>query len=269
MPASMMNDCLFTPDWPLPPNVRSAFSLRTGGVSGAPYDSLNLGDHVGDDLMCVSANRMRYAQALGCRPVYLKQVHGWELVQIEEGTPDGTQADACFTLEPAIACTIMVADCLPVLFCRRDGRIVGAAHAGWRGLCGGQGIGVIEVFLRHFQGLSLANTAQSAIESVANDWLVWLGPCIGPSAFEVGAEVRDAFVSANADANVWFESRPNGKYFANLPMLARQRLAVFGIQDVYGNDGSEPWCTVINSSRFFSHRRDRVSGRFAASIWIT
>jgi polyphenol oxidase len=258
---------LIQPDWPVPSHVRSACSLRAGGVSASPYDSLNLGDHVGDDAAAVASNRAAYAQVLGARPVYLKQVHGWDVVQLDAHTADGTVADACVTTQKNLACTIMVADCLPVLFANRAGTVVGAAHAGWRGLCGAGGIGVLEQFLRHFRALTVVECAPSATKSIANDILVWLGPCIGSSAFEVGAEVREAFLAADERAEVCF--KPYGeKYLADLPTLARQRLAKMGVTQIYGNDGSDAWCTVSNPSLFFSHRRDRTSGRFAASIWL-
>lgn len=259
---------LLQPDWPVPLHVRSACSLRVGGVSNAPYDSLNLGDHVSDAVAAVARNREIYANALQAKPVYLKQVHGWDVVELSEQTPDSTVADACLTMQGGIACTIMVADCLPVLFCNRAGTVVGAAHAGWRGLCGQAGVGVLEQIFKRFMALSSIEYAQSAIDSGANDVLVWLGPCIGPDAFEVGAEVREAFVAADPLASQHFKPASNGKYFGHLQALARQRLGKLGITHMYGNDGSSPWCTVSNPSNFFSHRRDRVSGRFAASVWL-
>lgn len=264
----MSASSLLTPDWPAPASVRSACSLRAGGVSAPPYDSLNLGDHVGDDPAKVAENRLRYAKALGAKPVYLQQVHGWDTVHLTAHTPDGTPADACISSEPGLACTIMVADCLPVLMCNRQGTRVGAAHAGWRGLCGSSGQGVLEHFFKHFSHPALAGSGRSAIESVASNCIVWLGPCIGPQAFEVGPEVRQAFVQVNAQADDCFKPLGNNKFLADLPQLARQRLAQLGITEVFGNDGSPQWCTVSQPSRFFSHRRDRVSGRFAASIWI-
>ncbi|NJM43768.1 MAG: peptidoglycan editing factor PgeF [Brachymonas sp.] len=264
---------LLTPNWPVASHVRSACSLRGGGVSVASYDSLNLGDHVGDDVSSVAANRAAYANALGAHPVYLKQVHGWDVVELSADTPDGTVADACITTKKGLACTIMVADCLPVLFTNRAGTVVGAAHAGWRGLCGQGGVGVLEQFLKRFKPLAGIESAQRAIHSgvssEAEDVLVWLGPCIGPAAFEVGIEVREAFVQADPDAAQHFKSAADGKFLGDLQALARQRLAKLGITQIDGNDGSKDWCTVSNPSSFFSHRRDRVSGRFAASIWLT
>jgi polyphenol oxidase len=263
-----MTPPLLQPNWPVPVQVRSVCSLRLGGVSAAPYDALNLGNHVGDDAAAVASNRVAYAKTLGARPVYLKQVHGWDVVDLTSQTQDGTVADACITVEKNLACTIMVADCLPVLFCNSQGTLVGAAHAGWRGLCGEDGVGVLEQSFKRFRALPVMNRVQSAIELIANDVLVWLGPCIGPTAFEVGAEVREAFVSANAEAAQHFQPHGKEKFLADLPALAKQRLQALGITQIYGNDGSLDWCTVSNPSRFFSHRRDRVSGRFAASIWL-
>jgi polyphenol oxidase len=259
---------LLQPDWPVPAHVRSTCSLRAGGVSAAPYDALNLGDHVGDDAAAVAANRAVYAQALGAKPVYLKQVHGWDVVQLDARTADGTAADACITLQKNVACTIMVADCLPVLFCNSSGTLVGAAHAGWRGLCGSGGAGVLEQIFKRFEHLASIEPARGATKSIANDILVWLGPCIGPSAFEVGAEVREAFVAHDAQAALHFKPLSECKFLADLPALARQRLHALGITQIYGNDGSDAWCTVRKPSQFFSHRRDRVSGRFAASVWL-
>lgn len=270
---TMLSDTLMTLpllslDWPAPAHVRSTFSLRAGGVSAAPYDSLNLGDHVGDASKAVARNREIFTQALQAKPVFLKQVHGYECITLNAQTPDGAVADACITTEKKLACTIMVADCLPVLFAHRTLPIVGAAHAGWRGLCGEGGAGVLEHFLKHFEALALIKYAQSATESIVSDLLVWLGPCIGPEAFEVGAEVREAFVQANADAVQHFKPKGGNKFLADLPALAKQRLNALGITQIDGNDGSEAWCTVSNPSRFFSHRRDGVSGRLAASIWL-
>lgn len=257
------------PDWPAPSTVRSLCSLRSGGYSVGPYAELNLGDHVGDAAQAVQSNRQIYAQALDAKPVFLKQVHGVDVLELASDTLDGSVADACYTAQRDLACTIMVADCLPVLICNRAGTLVGAAHAGWRGLCGAGDGGVLEQIFKRFEALPHIKSAQSAMNFIATDWLVWLGPCIGPSAFEVGAEVRDAFFRANADAAKCFVQGAEGKYWADLQALARQRLARLGITQIYGNDGSPAWCTVSNPSRFFSHRRDRISGRFAASIWLT
>lgn len=239
---------LLIPDWPAPAHVRAACSTRVGGVSPPPYDSLNLGDHVGDSDANVRENRRRYARALEAKPVYMKQVHGVRAAELTQSTPDAIEADACFTTQRGIACTIMVADCLPVLLADAEGRAVAAAHAGWRGLAGG----VIEA---------------AAAELPPGKRIAWLGPCIGPNAFEVGPEVKEAFVRHDPAAEPHFRPYGAGKFLADLPALARARLHALDINDVYGHDGTDAWCTVRNPSRFFSHRRDRISGRFAASIW--
>lgn len=247
-----------TPDWPVPANVRSVCTTRAGGVSLPPYDALNLGDHVGDTAQAVASNRKIFGEAVGARPVFLTQVHGRSTVMVDAQTPDGTQADGCVTTVSRVACTMMVADCLPVLFATDDGRAVGAAHAGWRGLAGEGGQGILESAVERLRRESGASETQI---------LAWLGPCIGPDAFEVGPEVRAAFVAFDAGAEDFFKPHGSGKWLADLQALARRRLQGLGVERIYGNDGSGDWCTVANPSRFFSHRRDRVSGRLAASVW--
>lgn len=248
------------PDWPAPPSVRALCTTRVGGVSEGNYSSLNLGDHVGDLAEHVAANRSRLADASGARPVFLRQVHGIELRLLDATSPDGLRADACASETPGIACTVMVADCLPILVCDADGTRVGAAHCGWRSLAGG----VLERLCESFSEPLPATRAQGPVQLMA-----WLGPCIGPKAFEVGEEVKAAFEAHAPEAAQCF--RPGaapGKWFADLPALARQRLRALGVTQVHGNDGSEPWCTVANPSRFFSFRRDGISsGRFAALVW--
>ena len=246
-----------TPDWPAPANVRAVCTTRAGGSSSAPYDTLNLGDHVGDTPQAVATNRKILREAIEARPLFLKQVHGRYTVTLDADTPDGTEADGCVTTVSHVACTMMVADCLPVLFAAEDGLAVGAAHAGWRGLAGEGGQGILE------------STAECLRREGARETglLAWLGPCIGREAFEVGPEVKAAFVAHDSGARDLFEPHGNGKWLADLQGLARRRLQALGITRIYGNDGSREWCTVSNPSRFFSHRRDRVSGRFAASVW--
>lgn len=243
------------PQWPAGHGVRSLCSTRAGGVSQPPWDRLNLGDHVGDDPAAVAANRQAYVRRLGVRPVFLRQVHGADCVQLRADTPDGTQADACYTRERGLACTIMVADCLPVLFADLRGGLVAAAHAGWRGLLGQHGQGVLESVMR----------VMDPAHTVA-----WLGPCIGPQAFEVGPEVLRAYTAHDAQCAARFTACASGKWLADLAGLTRDRLQALGLdpQRVHGNDGSPGWCTVTQASRFFSHRRDRVSGRLAASVWL-
>lgn len=251
------------PQWPAPSNVRAVCTTRAGGISQVPYDSFNLGDHVGDDPAAVASNRQGLRDALLARPVFLNQVHRWNTVTLDAATPDATQADACLATQAGVACTIMVADCLPVLFCDAEGTAVAAAHAGWRGLAGEGGQGVLEAVLKHFWAAVHVPRAQAASKTIA-----WLGPCIGPAAFEVGPEVKAAFEARDPQAARLFQPHGAGKWLADLQGLARLRLAALGVTQVYGNDGSAGWCTVGNPSRFFSHRRDRVSGRLAAAVWL-
>lgn len=247
------------PDWPVPASVRSVCTTRAGGRSLAPYDALNLGDHVGDAPEAVATNRKILAQAIDARPVFLKQVHGRGTVVLDASMPDGTQADGCVTMASRVVCTMMVADCLPVLFATADGRAVAAAHAGWRGLAGEDGKGILE---------SVTECLLQEADASATEILAWLGPCIGPDAFEVGPEVKAAFAGHDAGAGSLFEPHRDGKWLADLQGLARRRLQAAGIRRIYGNDGGREWCTVGNPSRFFSHRRDRISGRFAAGVWL-
>lgn len=266
-----------TLDWPAPENVRAVFTTRAGGVSVAPYDSMNLGEHVGDMPGRVAENRALLKRAAGIRPVFLKQVHGSKVVTLGTGTPDGEIADASVTVQRKLACTIMVADCLPVLLTTVGGGVVAAAHAGWRGLAGVDGEngkggnGVLASIYESFSALANTGRALAATETIA-----WLGPCIGPTAFEVGAEVKAAFAAVQPGSGRFFVEKGQGKYLANLPALARLRLQALGVSRIYGNDGSAPWCTVRNASRFFSHRRDAgvsgngfgTTGRMAACIWL-
>lgn len=258
-PAHLGQAGWIVPDWPLPPRVQAVCTTRQGGVSEGPYASLNLGAHVGDAPAAVAANRRIFAAAVGARPVFMEQVHGARVASLSAATRDGVQADACVTREAGIACTIMVADCLPVLLATADGRVVGAAHAGWRGLAGSGGQGVLEA-------ACLALWAMGG--AAAADTLAWLGPCIGPQAFEVGPEVKAAFEAADPGCGGLFAAHGSGKWLANLPGLARRRLQALGVAGIHGNDGGAAWCTVSGDSRFFSHRRDRgISGRLAAAIW--
>ena len=242
---------------------------------------MNLGDHVDDAPLQVSANRIVLQKAIGSRPVFLKQVHGVGVEHLSDVTPNGTVADACVTTERGLACTIMVADCLPVLLTDASGTAVAAAHAGWRGLAGvdtngklGEK-GVLEAVFSTFQ-VSNRPPSQSTRAQAAPEIIAWLGPCIGSTAFEVGAEVKAVFEASQPDAAQFFTSSPNGKFLADLAGLARARLQALGITQIYGNDSSAAWCTVGNPSRFFSHRRDagaggngfNTTGRMAACIWL-
>lgn len=260
------------PDWPASANVRAVFTTRSGGVSAVPWNNLNLGDHVGDDAVSVNANRAVLQQACGAHAVFLKQVHGVEVLRLDAATPNGSQADACVTTEIGIACTIMVADCLPVLLTTSDGKAVAAAHAGWRGLAGDAASGhkgVMEAVLASF--------CRAAGNASSDRVIAWLGPCIGPSAFEVGAEVKLALEAGQPGAARFFVPAAQGKFFADLAGLARHRLLAMGVTQVYGNDGTDAWCTVLNRDRFFSHRRDAragvggtgfgTTGRMGALVW--
>lgn len=285
-------------DWPVATRVRACITTRHGGVSMPPFNSLNLGDHVGDAPSAVATNRQALATALAAHPVFLQQVHGTRVQHLSSGGPDGSVADACVTTERGLACTVMVADCLPVLLADARGRTVAAAHAGWRGLAGvgsDSGQGVLESVFKEFQALSLVSDDKFATEK--NDWIrgavppatpaeradwaqgcvAWLGPCIGPHAFEVGAEVRAAFLDSglpNDDVQRCFDPVPGspGKYLAHLAALARLRLVRLGVGHIHGNDGSGAWCTVAQGSVWFSHRRDTAgggsTGRMAACVWL-
>jgi YfiH family protein len=256
------------PDWPTHTRVRALMTSRQGGVSAEPWDSMNVGDHVGDRAADVHTNRERLATQIGQRPVFLQQVHGVASVQLDAATPDGWVADACWSRDPGVACTIMVADCLPVLLADATGQWVAAAHAGWRGLAGpgvstpSKGRGVLE---------SLWADLQRAGADVS-DVMAWLGPCIGPQAFEVGPEVWAAFDDGSPEVQALVQPAAEGKFMADLAGLARLRLQALGVTRVFGNNSSLPWCTVSNSALFFSHRRDSrslgQSGRMAACIWL-
>lgn len=239
----------FVPDWDVPPNVRSLTTTRVGGVSRGQFASLNLGDHVGDDPIAVAANRRRLTDALQASPLWLQQVHGTRVIDAGKEVPGGAppQADAALARETGVVCTVMTADCLPVLFCDSRGSVVAAAHAGWRGLLDG----VLEATV-------------SAMGVAGERIFAWLGPAIGPKAFEVGQEVRDAFVAIDSDAASAFQSLGKGKWLADIFQLARQRLARQGVLRVSGGQ----WCTFGAPERFFSYRRDGQTGRMATMIWL-
>ena len=257
-------DCFLLPEWPAPERVKAVCTTRAGGWSDAPYDSFNLGVHVGDDPQKVQYNRQRLKEMLGVHPVFLEQVHGTHILELNTHTPDQLQADASTTTHPGVACTVMVADCLPILLCDTTGRRVAAIHAGWRGLLGVAGVGVVERFYAHFLSLDMEKHRHTAPKIIA-----WLGPCIGPHTFEVGPEVYRAFTALDVRAQGYFVARASaGTYLADLAGLARLRLQAMGVHAIYGNDGSAAWCTVSKPERFFSYRRDGVTGRQAACIWL-
>ncbi len=268
---------VWLPDWPAPGNVHAVMTTRQGGCSVAPFETFNLGDHVHDDPVSVQRNRDRLAASFSVQPVFLRQVHGAHCEHIHPDSVHGTVADACVTQHENLACTVMVADCLPVLMCDRAGRTVGAAHAGWRGLAGtGDAApdGILPHFLKRFVDLALDGIEKSTTTS---EVLAWLGPCIGPTAFEVGAEVRDAFLACGphfANTSACFDAVWNkpGHYRCDLAALARMQLRELGVQQLYGNDSSARWCTMSGSSVWFSHRRDASrlgsTGRMAACVWL-
>ncbi|TLS19743.1 MAG: peptidoglycan editing factor PgeF [Betaproteobacteria bacterium] len=237
----------FVPDWPAPSRVRSLQTTRSGGVSPAPYASLNLGDHVGDAPAHVAANRARLRAGLPGEPLWLQQVHGTRVADADSATT-GREADGVVARRPGSVCAIMTADCLPVLLCDQDGTVVGAAHAGWRGLAAGV----------------LENTV-AAMGVAPERLLAWLGPAIGPQAFEVGPEVRDAFEKADPRASQAFVPGASaGKYLADIYALARLRLQAAGVREIHGGG----LCTVGDAASYFSYRRDRVCGRMASLIWL-
>ena len=250
------------PDWSAT-GVGALMTTRFGGVSAPPFDSFNLRSQTGDMPAAVAENQARLARIAGAVPVYLNQVHGARVVRLgrADGAPGAPvhDADASVTTLPGIACAVQVADCLPLLFAAPGGRAVGAAHAGWRGLAGG----VIEASLHAI--CEAASCEPSQVQA-------WLGPCIGPTWFEVGADVIDRFAAQMPEAGSeagpaglprFVPHRP-GKWLADLAGLAQDRLHAAGVRSIHGGG----WCTVSDPSRFFSFRRDRVTGRMAALVWI-
>ncbi|MGJ8668519.1 MAG: peptidoglycan editing factor PgeF [Oceanococcus sp.] len=237
------------PNWPAIPGVRAAFSLRYPGCSEAPWAGLNLGAHVGDDAQQVQRNRKLLADALGLpeRPPWLNQVHGTRLLAHSDAV-EGDAADAIWTSLPRKVCAVMVADCLPILLRDQTGQCVAAIHAGWRGLEEGiVGAVISELRRRHPEAT----------------WQAWLGPCIGPNAFEVGSEVQQAFVRLDAQAQAHFRPARAGHWLADLRALAQLQLCANGVTDIWRSEA----CTFNNSEQFFSFRRDYVTGRMAALIW--
>ncbi len=240
------------PDWPVPGNVRAVFTQRDGGVSVGAFASLNVGLHVQDDPVAVATNRQNIARRfeLPGEPVWLSQVHGSHVVRLDDANPAAMpEADGVVTAGSGRVCVIQVADCLPVLFAARDGSVVGAAHAGWRGLAAGV----------------LENTV-TALGVPPTQLLAWIGPGIGAAHFEVGPEVREALIAqapGEAKAAAAFTVNARGRWQCDLVALTRQRLTALGIDRAYGGS----WCTFADAGRFFSHRRDGRSGRMAALIW--
>lgn len=235
------------PDWPAAAHIRACTTTRAGGVSLPPYDELNLGLHVHDEPDAVRENRATLTALLPEEPVWLEQVHGTRVLDLDHPAFVPEEADAVFTRSKGRVCCVMTADCLPVLLTDRAGTVVGAAHAGWRGLLEG----VIE------KTVSAMNVAPEEV-------LAWLGPAIGPLAFEVGADVREAFMSEDRQSETAFGKLHQGKYYADIYKLARRRLERIGVHAVYGGD----LCTFHDDDRFFSFRREKKTGRMASLIWM-
>lgn len=241
----ILPEYLIIPNWPAPPNVRAMQTTRQGGVSAAPYDTLNLADHVGDEPLTVARNRTLLNHLVPSEPVWLVQKHGTEIVNADQ-TSCFPQGDACIARHRDAVCVVMTADCLPVLLCDTQGSVVGAVHAGWKSLLAG----IIE-------------TTVQAMEVEPQNLMAWLGPAISQEAFEVGKEVHDFFVAADPHAESAFIQGQHGKWFADLYALARLRLNSLGITQIYGGDH----CTYRESDKFFSYRRDGVTGRMGTFIW--
>lgn len=237
------------PDWPAPPTVRAITTLRTGGVSIGAYASFNLADHVGDDAVAVGNNRQRLREALSLQqePFWLNQVHGIDVIEWD-GAAQTNVADAALTRKKQCPCVVLTADCLPVLLCDREGTVVAAVHAGWKGLLNG----VIEATV-------------VAMGLPGEQLLAWLGPAIGPTAFEVDGEIRDQFIAVDPQAADAFVCQSRDKWLADIFLLGKQRLQRVGICNVYGGH----WCTYRDPQRFFSFRRNKDTGRLATLIWMT
>lgn len=248
--ASTWQDHLIFPDWPAPPQVRALQTTRAGGISLPPYDSFNLADHVGDQPQHVAHNRQLLSAMLPSEPVWLNQVHGVRVIDAAR-SQCREDADASFTNRQHVVCVTMTADCLPILLCDPAGTCVAAIHAGWRSLCDG----IIEATLQ-------------AMPVPASGLMAWLGPAIGPQAFEVGAEVRAQFIAMHAEAETAFvperTTQAEQKWLGNLYQIARQRLNRAGVHAIYGGGA----CTYGDASRFFSFRRDGATGRMASMIWL-
>lgn len=244
MSLDIQRDCI-VPDWPAPPSVRALVTTRAGGVSSGPHASLNLGLNAGDVAAAVLQNRARLQSLLPQRPLWLTQVHGSRVLDADSAT-GAPQGDASVASNPGTVCTIMIADCLPVLLCDRGGRCVGAAHAGWRGLAGGV----------------LASTV-ARMPAPPAELMAWIGPGIGPGAFEVGVDVWQAFCANHAENATAFRRHTPGKWLCDLPALARNALRRAGVLSIHASG----LCTHSDPHRFFSYRRDGVTGRMAAVIW--
>ena len=243
----MSAGCFFTADWDAPPSVKTLITTRQGGVSKGVFASLNLGLHVGDNPQHVLHNRALVQQAVPVPMAYLNQTHSTDVVRAADSIEQPQNADASWDDTGKAACTVMTADCLPVLFCHQSGNVVAAAHAGWRGLAGG----------------ILQNTVR-AMGVPTHEIMAYLAPAIGAESFEVGGDVQAAFCAPNPDAQSCFAPLGNGKYLADIYGLARQILQQAGVSRISGGH----FCTVKESDRFFSYRRDGQTGRMASAVWI-
>jgi hypothetical protein len=240
---------MIKPAWPAPSNIKAYSTTRIGGFSTGAFAQLNLGNHVYDDPVVVARNRawLKEQLQLPAEPIWLDQVHGNKVINADSPTAIGEAADAAYASTSGNICAVLTADCLPLLICDQKGSLVAAVHAGWRGLANG----IIE------------STIQ-ALSASPNELLVWLGPAIGPKAFEVGQEVRDIFVKHNEKAAIAFQPSPSRRWLANLYQLATLRLQACGVNAIYGGE----FCTYTNEKLFFSYRRDGVTGRMVSLIWI-
>lgn len=258
---SLTNDSFLSINWPAPPQVRALISTRIGGVSNPPYDAFNLGDHVGDDPVDVAQNRQLLAQWAGWKkqPQWLKQIHGDRIIQLPHRQVSAPEVDACFTREPNEPCVIMTADCLPVLICNKAGTQVAAVHAGWRSLLAE----IIEKTVHCF--------IDSNELTKPSDLLVWLGPAISVQHFEVGEDVYDAFIASDPiyAQYFYFQRETNSetlkpKWMTDIYAIAKEKLKKLGVSAIYGGD----YCSFTDSERFYSYRRDGVTGRMVSAIWL-
>lgn len=245
MPPFTFNpDYWLIPDWPAPINIHAGTTLRNGGISLPPYDSLNLAEHVGDAPAAVAENRQQLN--LPAKPIWLKQTHSTRIIDATRCTPGQTEADGSYTSQPCIICAVLTADCLPLLICNKKGTQVAAVHAGWRGLAAGIIETALEKFTDHYTEL-----------------LTWLGPAIGPDHYEVGNEVRGIFLAQQPAARTAFTAQQE-KWRMDIYHLARQRLQALGLTAIYGGNH----CTYRQQEQFYSYRRDGITGRMASVIWL-
>ena len=259
MKNSDLQSTFIFPSWPEPANVKALQTTRNGGISTAPYNSLNLGEHVKDNPLHVAQNRQLLSQFVPSEPVWLNQVHGIDVIDAAD-TSCAPSADASYATRKNVICVTMTADCLPILLCDQAGTVVASIHAGWRSLC----YGVIEATVKKMP----VNPSQL---------MAWLGPAIGPNAFEVGGEVREQFIQKGLDLGISpmevafktsNENQEQQKWLADIYKIATQRLNNLGVTQIYGGGQDEHWCTHTDEDRFFSFRRDGVTGRMATLIWL-